>query len=104
MIDYAKPTKTYVVDRVRKIVAVLPVTTEAIEDAVGMRAYIDEAMRTMELATRGFLGLVRCDRCHRRTRCVEWMRVRGHDELLGTSCFRKRWAELVDEGEADVEV
>lgn len=95
MIDYAKPTKTYVVDRVRKIVAVLPVTQEALDDAAGMRAYIDEAIRLVDLASRGFLGLVRCARCHRPTRCVSTLFLRGEAvELLGSTCARLRWREI----------
>ncbi len=81
---------------VRKLAVDLLVSREALEDAEGMRAYFEEEFRRMRLRALGFLGLVRCARCGRRTRCVSTLFRAGEAvELLGSTCARLRWAELV---------
>lgn len=90
---------TYRGESLRPIVVFLTVSEELLEDLPAMRADLDEWMRRAELASRGFLGSVRCDRCRRRIRCVfvvDYVRLhglhfrtsRGDVGFFGESCYR----------------
>jgi hypothetical protein len=80
-----------------KISVSMPVTQESLDDADYVRGLIEERLRRADLARRGFLGLVRCERCHRATRCVFWIRKYGIDELYGPTCYRLERDELLAE-------
>lgn len=67
---------------IEKLSVSIPVSREAIEDARYVRALFEWALRADRLRGLGFLGLVRCVRCRRGTRCV----YRVGDFLYGRTC------------------
>lgn len=69
-----------------KQTAMLSVTTEFMEDRAHMQEAFGEWMRELELARRGFLGLVRCDWCNRKLRCVS-LAIGGR--FYGRDCAEK---------------
>lgn len=79
------------------VAAWVPTTRRQLEDAEALSASLNEMWRRLELANRGFLGLVRCSRCRRPVRCVYAASgtVFGiptypeHRLLLGRSCHAK---------------
>jgi hypothetical protein len=71
----------------RQIATWIPVSTEMLEDAV-------ELGRWIGLRLRGFEGLVPCQRCHRRVRCVYTIPPEPGDyfrrtaQYFGSTCYR----------------
>jgi hypothetical protein len=63
---------------VEKWEAFVLVSEEARQD----RAVFVEHLRLLDLWFRGFLGLIRCARCHRPTRCLYTV----GDRLYGRTC------------------
>lgn len=70
--------------RANKMTAWIPMTVASYEDRGFLHDLLNQSMWNVRLRARGFLGLVKCDRCHRPARCVH----RVGDRLYGATCAR----------------